>query len=77
MLLEPFRRHDPPKCTQAEFDPPKCTEAEIDPPKGRFSSRAFWEQQQIFIDSERLARMRQGPAGEGWALHMLLARVEM
>jgi hypothetical protein len=35
--MEPFRRHDPPKCTQAEFDPPKCTEAEIDPPKGRFS----------------------------------------
>jgi hypothetical protein len=35
--VEPFRRHDPPKCTQAEFDPPKCTEAEIDPPKGRFS----------------------------------------
>jgi hypothetical protein len=38
MLVEPFRRHDPPKCTQAEFDPPKCTEAEIDPPKGRFSA---------------------------------------
>jgi hypothetical protein len=37
--VEPFRRHDPPKCTQAEFDPPKCTEAEIDPPKGRFSAR--------------------------------------
>jgi hypothetical protein len=44
--VEPFRRHDPPKCTQAEFDPPKCTEAEIDPPKGRFS-------QLLSISSER------------------------
>jgi hypothetical protein len=40
MPLEHSRRHDPPKCTEAEFDPPKCTEAEFDPPNG--SRSAGW-----------------------------------